>query len=211
MPKSLGQALVLMTGEQMIEKNIARQIKEWRLKNGVKQAAFAYDMGVSQATVSRWEKGIDTPSLAARRKIEKIIGKKRSGVDTMLSMLIDQSMGVTLALSSTMGIIGASKAAQELFANTGVEDYDGLLLRHMMPEDVSEIFKNHNVIDHVPHDLNTLNTISRACAYDNMIADVKLQFFHQDDGERYGLMNVEFKPLEQETLPFKEKTIIKVR
>lgn len=46
-----------------------RLIRQVRHQMGLTQAAFAEMMGVKQASVSRWENGHDTPSLAQRQRI----------------------------------------------------------------------------------------------------------------------------------------------
>lgn len=57
----------------MSEFSIGQRLKAWRRANGVKQDAMAAALGVSQATVSRWEAGRDLPSIDISRRIADLI------------------------------------------------------------------------------------------------------------------------------------------
>jgi len=50
-------------------------IRRWRKAAGLKQGGLAVLLGVTQATVSRWENGIDQPSAEVYAKIRTLIGK----------------------------------------------------------------------------------------------------------------------------------------
>lgn len=50
-----------------------RLLKEWRRINRIKQDIVALKVGVTQASVSRWENGHDFPSPVAVRRIEDMI------------------------------------------------------------------------------------------------------------------------------------------
>lgn len=41
---------------------IASRLREWRKANKIKQASLACELNVTQAAVSRWESGLDTPT-----------------------------------------------------------------------------------------------------------------------------------------------------
>jgi len=60
----------------MSDPGIGKRLKTWRRANGIKQAAMAAALGVSQATVSRWESERDTPSIALSRRIADLISTK---------------------------------------------------------------------------------------------------------------------------------------
>ena len=47
-------------------------IKRYRLRHGLTQAGFAASIGVSQRTVSRWERGEDRPSLALQKHLRDL-------------------------------------------------------------------------------------------------------------------------------------------
>lgn len=50
---------------------IGNIIKELRNENNISQSAFAKAIGVGQATVSEWEKGVYEPNASAIRAIAK--------------------------------------------------------------------------------------------------------------------------------------------
>lgn len=51
----------------------AKSLRDWRRANGVKQGVLANMLGVSQSSVSRWERAIDQPSAATSVKIRNIV------------------------------------------------------------------------------------------------------------------------------------------
>jgi transcriptional regulator with XRE-family HTH domain len=46
-----------------------RLLRSFRAREGLTQSAIADRLGVDQSTVSRWERGVDQPALAARRSL----------------------------------------------------------------------------------------------------------------------------------------------
>jgi len=48
-------------------------LREFRKRHGVSQAAFAERLGVDQTSVSRWERGTDSPRLSVRARIRDLI------------------------------------------------------------------------------------------------------------------------------------------
>jgi len=50
----------------------ASRIRRYRLRHGLTQAAFASIVGVSQRTVSRWERGEDRPSLDQQKRLRDL-------------------------------------------------------------------------------------------------------------------------------------------
>ncbi|MBB3772000.1 DNA-binding XRE family transcriptional regulator [Angulomicrobium tetraedrale] len=60
----------------MTEFDIGKKLKLWRRTNGIKQDVMAAALGVSQATVSRWENGLDLPSIEISRRITDLIAKQ---------------------------------------------------------------------------------------------------------------------------------------
>lgn len=60
----------------MEDGRIGERIRLWRKSNGIKQDAMAAALGVSQATISRWEGGLDLPSIEISRRIADLIAKK---------------------------------------------------------------------------------------------------------------------------------------
>ena len=57
----------------MGETKLAGRLRSWRRMHGLKQGALAEALGVSQAAVSRWESGVDFPSVALLHRITDMI------------------------------------------------------------------------------------------------------------------------------------------
>ncbi len=57
----------------MTEIDLAEKLKTWRRVNGIKQNAVANAIGVSQAAVSRWENGVDLPSIEILQRLTDLI------------------------------------------------------------------------------------------------------------------------------------------
>ncbi len=84
-------------------------LKAWRLANGVSQLRLADRLNVSQAAVSRWETGVDMPSLEAAGRIRALLdpGTKNAvaleelfvGVKETLHVLFDFDGARLLATS----------------------------------------------------------------------------------------------------------------
>lgn len=64
-------------GSEQPETDIAGQfgarLRIWRRLNGMKQAALAQMLGVSQPAVARWESGQDTPSPARLKRLQDLM------------------------------------------------------------------------------------------------------------------------------------------
>lgn len=59
----------------MNDVNIGTRLRQWRRSNGIKQDSVAAVLGVSQAAVSRWENGVDVPSLPILLKITDLVAR----------------------------------------------------------------------------------------------------------------------------------------
>lgn len=58
-----------------MKKQFGDGVKELRTKRGLSQEELARDLGVSFATVNRWENGHTEPSQMARKLFEAFCGK----------------------------------------------------------------------------------------------------------------------------------------
>ena len=58
-----------------MHEDFGRKLKLWRVQHGLNQQAFATKLGVSQATVSRWEREKDVPTPRHIREIKGILDK----------------------------------------------------------------------------------------------------------------------------------------
>lgn len=53
-----------------------RMLRQFRRHNGVNQADLASMLGVDQTTISRWERGRDTPGIPAQRRIRDLLRRE---------------------------------------------------------------------------------------------------------------------------------------
>lgn len=60
----------------MDESNFGQKLKAWRRANGIKQETIASALDVSQAAISRWENGIDVPSVAMLHRVQKLVSRE---------------------------------------------------------------------------------------------------------------------------------------
>lgn len=64
------------------------QLRRYRILNGLTQADFADLIGVSQATLSRWENGSQAPDIKMRRKVHDLIFRKQPKQDHMINNFV---------------------------------------------------------------------------------------------------------------------------
>lgn len=57
----------------------ARFVRQLRAREGLSQSSLADMLGVTQASVSRWERGVDEPSLRLRRRMRDMIRSAPAG------------------------------------------------------------------------------------------------------------------------------------
>ncbi|QGH74812.1 helix-turn-helix protein [Bacteriophage DSS3_MAL1] len=103
-------------------------IKALRLRQGLKQAALADMLGLDQATVSRWERGASTPTIAVqkqvRRKIEEISGDAPILQD-LFERVVSSPFKVILTDVASFKTVAASGPALEYFGlGDRYPDYD---------------------------------------------------------------------------------------
>ncbi|RED49956.1 helix-turn-helix domain-containing protein [Aestuariispira insulae] len=69
-----------------------KELRRWRRAQEIKQDSLAETLGVTQASVSRWEQGQQAPSPHILRILEAMItGQGRTGLDGVLKRLIQSS------------------------------------------------------------------------------------------------------------------------
>lgn len=67
-----------------------RRLRQQRRVLGLKQLVIAQEMGVDQATVSRWESGQQEPDAEVQRAVFRILGRSRTD-DSALRRLVEHS------------------------------------------------------------------------------------------------------------------------
>jgi transcriptional regulator with XRE-family HTH domain len=88
---------------------------DYRKTQGLKQEAVAYDLGVSQATVSRWENGLSTPCVAVQNKLFKHARDTRSPLATLQWAETFRRLlapGIVIAADKVVNIVNNPLAAR---------------------------------------------------------------------------------------------------
>ena len=72
--------------------SFGRRLRRWRRLADIKQAHLAEHLGVSQASVSRWESGLQLPSASQRRQLDGLMRRPaNSQLDEALRRLVTSS------------------------------------------------------------------------------------------------------------------------
>lgn len=71
---------------------LGRALRRWRILHAVKQAHAAELLGVTQSTISRWERGLQEMEPAERRKVEPMVSARLdAAADRALARLVETS------------------------------------------------------------------------------------------------------------------------
>jgi len=89
-------------------------IKQYRALNGMTQDAFAEFFGVDRTTVSRWERGIDEPSLVFRKRIQAITLSPSENVLRGLIDHVDGLDGFATLLDGKFRVVRTTRSHQSL-------------------------------------------------------------------------------------------------
>ena len=89
-------------------------IRNCRLRHGLSQARIAAMLGVSQRTISRWERGDDNPSLAQQRRLREL-GWEPSGslVHSLRASILHCPAPRALTRGPRLNLLALSKPAIE--------------------------------------------------------------------------------------------------
>ena len=95
------------------------EIARWRAIHRLKQSALADMLGVSQATVSKWESGVWMPSAAmAHRLGEVMTGVHEGKLAFELACLLPQQQIKTLVRGTSVQMLGISAGFKALWPET---------------------------------------------------------------------------------------------
>ena len=98
-------------------------LRDWRRAEGLKQGAVAIMLGVSQATVSRWENGIDQPSSEIYAKIRTLIGRRSfSELDTHQAVVSRLPGMRALVDLDGMKLLATSQAFKEIWPDVAAAE-----------------------------------------------------------------------------------------
>lgn len=99
----------------------AAGIRRLRQSNGWKQATLAEMMGVDQATVSRWERGLQQPEVAMRKRLVELMRSRVPELDRLQLMSIEASPNIAMAFDQDLRVLAVSEAAAALHGQSPVE------------------------------------------------------------------------------------------
>ena len=104
-------------------------IRSYRKDNGLKQDALAYILNVDQTTISRWERGIDTPSLAMQKRLRDLFWKREDSVLSAAVRMIKSTPARAAIVAPGTKIIEVSKTQAEHFGKEPQEMRGDLMRR----------------------------------------------------------------------------------
>lgn len=95
------------------------RLRAWRRMNGIKQAALAEWLGVSQTAISIWENGYDLPATDRLARIESLMAKAASSELAVERLFVERQEGVR-ALFDTDGtrLLAVSRGYRTLWPQT---------------------------------------------------------------------------------------------
>ena len=114
-------------------------LREFRNLNGLKQAAAAERLGVSQATISRWERGAIEPTTAMRNRLFQALRHDLSPMHTRRWVSMFRQLPCPGAVTSEDGRLVASTGVVGAMAGVRRADIEGLHTNEIF---VGEIVEN---------------------------------------------------------------------
>ncbi len=107
-----------------------RRIRQFRLTHGLRQSELAARLGVTQATISRWESGDQDPDARYRHALRDLLREGRLSFDERLFLSVRRSPHLAAIINESHRFIAISASYDRLF---GRQEGDGLDERHLSP------------------------------------------------------------------------------
>lgn len=115
-------------------------LRDYRRRRGLKQEAAALDLGISQATLSRWENGVTAPTNAACNRVLKSLRRETCPSETMhfmhafrrwlcMAAIMDSKGMVRMATDQSLTDLNISEAQLKAFSFEDSVRGEGLELR----------------------------------------------------------------------------------
>ena len=115
--------------------DFGRALRGMRLRRGVKQSHLAELLGVTQATVSRWERGLLNMSKAQEAAAQRLLADPHPAHDAALKRLVESStLKVHLICDRTHRLLAASPARRSEWKIDLAEILGQSLLAYASPE-----------------------------------------------------------------------------
>lgn len=122
-----------------------KDIARWRMTHRLKQAALAEILGVSQATVSKWESGVWVPTRTMALRLTDVMSGVHAGrLAIELACLVPQKQIKVLVRGTSIQLVGASSGFCQLWPETA--DLLGRSIRDLL---VNEAASYCNESDHL--------------------------------------------------------------
>lgn len=113
-------------------------LRQWRRQNRMKQSAAGDLLGVSQATISRWESGQGVMSPGQRRRLRDLLGRPASRSQALARHLVTRAPGLAGLVDRDLVCLAASaEAAREHGVPQSM--LEGLDFRPLLPPRTLEV------------------------------------------------------------------------
>jgi transcriptional regulator with XRE-family HTH domain len=116
-------------------------LRAFRREQSMTQEALSELLEVSPKTISRWERGVDRPSLAKEAQLRRVMAADRGGVDAALLRAFESSTGVVVMIDDQMRGL-ASSVGHANFYEYKTNTYIGQDIERSIPENAFEIFRS---------------------------------------------------------------------
>lgn len=178
------------------------RLKRWRQNNNVKQEYFALQMGVSQATVSRWERGIDRPSLALSKKVNEIIYQGRSNMSVMMRNLVHSSQDLAAVIAEDLTVLEVSRGILREFNASDDSIFVGHHVRSFIMDGERDVLSRLGMEAKLHKEIDSLHFKSPAdplATEQTLYSANDIQIFHMGNEERFAIWRYSFLPISEES------------
>jgi len=117
---------------------LIQTFRHWRRLHRVKQSAAGDMLGVSQATISRWERGQGEITWTQRRRIREIVGRAGVRSDSLARHLVSRALGLAGLLDRDLICLAVSPEAAAAHGMTP-QDMVGVDFRPLVPEVTADV------------------------------------------------------------------------
>ncbi|HSV27940.1 MAG TPA: helix-turn-helix transcriptional regulator [Candidatus Omnitrophota bacterium] len=109
-------------------------IRRLRAARGWKQVVLAEMLGVDQATVSRWERGLQRPDVTTQMKLRDMLRANLPEIDRVALAAIQQSPHLALAFDRALRLVAVSEAVAARAGRDAADLVGGELCAPMAPD-----------------------------------------------------------------------------
>ena len=168
-----------------METDWSKKIKSYRLRHGASQTQLAQLLGVSQRTISRWERGDDNPGIAQQKKLRDLGWKTPSSLMENLACSIAHCPAPrALSRTRNLNLQALSKPAlekrpsiQAWLGRDLVDIADGVLLEMLDDSSLQKSIENQEIACVITTSRSVLKT--RESDQVGMFRTTVSYFFHE--------------------------------